>query len=210
MKKRRTSNLMFLSTDREKAALLLVSGGFLFGAVLGCLMAASVSGDGATVLADYIRSVVQGIQAGTQASPALFLTIWNVFRWPLLALLMSFSFLGIAGIPALCMIRGFLLSYCAAAFARMFGAPGVLLAFVLYGCSSLLSVPALFALGTQGVSHGIELRQQMRGKKTAAWWPDQRRALTCVVCMGVLAVCTALEMTVVPALVGKMAGLIAG
>lgn len=77
--------------------------------------------------------------------------VWDTVRWPLLALLLGFTALGLLGLPLLFVVRGFLLAFSIASFVRLFGGVGCLLALLVFGVSGALSVPVLFVLGVQGL-----------------------------------------------------------
>lgn len=88
---------------------------------------------------------------GEITAPALASLVWDTVRWPLLALLLGFTALGLLGLPLLFAVRGFLLAFSIASFVRLFGGAGCLLALLVFGVSGALSVPVLFVLGVQGL-----------------------------------------------------------
>lgn len=88
---------------------------------------------------------------GEITAPALASLVWDTVRWPLLALLLGFTALGLLGLPLLFVVRGFLLAFSIASFVRLFGGVGCLLALLVFGVSGALSVPVLFVLGVQGL-----------------------------------------------------------
>lgn len=84
--------------------------------------------------------------AGSGRSPdvSLLAVVWEVLRWPLLVFLLSFTALGAVGIPVVLAARGFVLSYAAATFGRLFGLEGFAASLAAFGVTALLSVPVLF------------------------------------------------------------------
>ena len=78
--------------------------------------------------------------------------VWSTIRWPVFAVLMGFTGLGLLGIPVLFSIRGFLLSFAITSFVRMFGGVGGVLAFLTFGVTGLVAIPVLFVLGVQSLA----------------------------------------------------------
>lgn len=189
------------------APALAVSGAaFFLGGLGGCLMASWVTGGGSERLYAYLEGFLAAAGAGAVASPALAPLIWDTLRWPLLAVLLGCSALGVLGLPLLFAVRGFLLSFSIAAFVRMFGNAGCLLAFLVFGVSGCVAVPVLFVLGVQGLASACRLaakRQPTEDRRN----PGGAKAflVRCGLCTGALGVCVLLEYLVVPALVAGMA-----
>ena len=198
--------------DRLPAGLLpalAVSGtAFLLGGVAGCLLAACVDGLGGDALRAYLEDFLAAAGAGTAGPPALGPLIWQVLRWPLLAAALGFTALGVVGVPVLMAVRGFLLSFSIAAFVRIFGDAGRLLAFLVFGVSGCVAVPVLFVLGVQS---------QLSARRLALGGQEGRRSccgrtywVRCGLCACGLCVCMLLEYLAVPALVaGLSASLLA-
>ena len=188
-------------------SLAVVSAAFALGALAGMLVASQVGGGGQESLSAYLEHYLAAAQAGAAVPPRLSVILWQTLRWPLLVFLLGFTALGVAGIPILFAVRGFLLSFAVSSFVLMFGGAGAILAFFAFGFSGMLSVPALFVLGVQGFSSGQELAlRALSGGKGArvrgrAYWA--RSGL----CAAALALSMLLEWWAVPALLGSVAGL---
>lgn len=191
-------------------ALVLLSACFLAGGVAGCLVAAQVGGAGETSLNDYLNAFLRAAQAGRVDAPALWAQVWDTLRWPLLALLLGFTALGVLGLPALFAVRGFLLAFSISSFLRAFGGPGWLLAWLVFGLGGALCLPALFVLGVQSFlsARTMAARARGEGKGTALWGRDC--LIRCALCMGAVCVCVLLERTAVPALLSGAAGALLG
>ena len=189
-------------------ALAALAASFFAGGLVGCLVAAQVDGAAADSLAAYLRTVLNGFQTGGGSTPGAFLLLWGVLRWPLFALLFGFTALGLLGLPVLFAVRGFLLAFSVSAFVRIFGSAGVLLSFLLFGVSGLISVPVLFLLGVQSLTAARGL--------AAHFWGEERRGalygrayfLRCGWCAAALCVCILLECFAVPALVSGAVGML--
>lgn len=188
-------------------ALLAVSIAFALGGALGCLMAAQVSGGGGDSLNLYLQSYLAAARDGAVAPPGLPTVLWETLRWPLLTFLMSFTALGVLGIPVLFSIRGFLLSFAVSSFVRMFGGVGGILAFFAFGLTGLLAVPVLFVLGVQGMTAARDLAGRFFGGGKRSLPFGKTYFLRCGICAAALSGCVLLEYFAVPALLGSVASL---
>ena len=121
---------------------------FLLGGLIGCLFVRSVSGSGS--LDGYIRQYT-GSMAEHMVSLRFLPMLFDTLRIPVLVFLLGLSFVGIVGIPCIFAVRGFFLCLCVSCFIDAFGLRGTFLAFVLFGLSALISMPALFLLGVHGL-----------------------------------------------------------
>lgn len=179
-------------------ALLVLAGAFLMGLIAGTLMAGMVSGVGGDALSVYLESFLAMARTGDADTPALLPLLWELFRWPVAAVLLSLTLAGLVCLPLLFALRGFLLSFAIGSFVRMFGCVGCLLAVPVFGISGLAALPVLFVLGVLGWN-----KLQIRVSKPAA---ERKRTVLfgkaqlvqCGICTGVLCVCVLLERFVVP------------
>lgn len=178
-------------TDRKKKdaerknrdmALLLISIGFLVGGILGCFAESKLSVDASLVR--FFQETAKGM-----IKPSLGRELWIVFRWPVIIL--ALSFLPAAGwlIPAAFCVRGFFLSYGIAALVTNGGISGACCAGLLYGPVSVLTVPVLFILGTEGL-----LRKAETGLKS------RKLLLKAIGCLPILFLCVFLDQNAVPML----------
>lgn len=188
-------------------ALVVLGAAFLLGGLIGCGLAASVGGGANDSLATYIQNYMAAAKAGITQPPELLPLVWEVVRWPLFALLLGFTALGVIGVPLLFFARGFLISFAVTSFVRMFGAAGGGLAFLFFGLTGLLAIPVLFVLGVQSFLTAIALagRSRNQGKRLQ---PLYGRAflVRCGICAAVLALCVLLEYFALPILLGALAG----
>ena len=191
-------------------ALAVTAASFLLGALAGCLLSALLEGEGLEQLEAYLETFLRSAGAGSLEGPDLLRQLWATLRWPLLALVLGFTALGVLGLPLLFAVRGFLLAYSVAAFVRAFGSAGCLTAFLIFGVSGCLAVPALFVLGTQGLAASLRLAGRSFGEGKAPSPYGRAYFLRCAGCAAALCVCLLLECFAVPALVAGAAGAILG
>lgn len=178
--------------------LVVLGGSFSAGALCGFLLAAF--GQTSAQLSDYLRAYFQmaGSTGGLELS--LWSVVWDLVRWPLFVAAMRFTALGIVGIPAVMLVRGFLLSYAAATFSRLFGGGGAVAALAVFGITVLLAVPVLFVAAQDSFQAALARRT---GAPTAQVQPENR--LTALsVCVGLLVLAAALQRTVMPALLSAV------
>ncbi len=205
--RRAVAGIWDLPLAGETPALAVLSISFFLGGVAGCLLAASVDGGGGESLASYLEGFLTVARADSVTPAPLLPLLWEVLRWPLFAIVLGFTALGMIGLPILFSVRGFLLSFAVASFSRVFGGAGSLMAAVVFGVPGLFSIPALFALGVQGfvIARSLAGRAMGDGGRGA---PIGRTCfLRCGVCAGTFCVCVLLEYLAVPAMLAGMAGL---
>jgi hypothetical protein len=186
-----------------KFALMVVSVSFTIGIFAGCLLAAQVGGGGTDSLTVYLKNYLVAVESGKSEAPSVLPLIWEVFRWPILAVFLGLTPLGIVAIPALFLLRGFLLSFSIGSLYRMLAAKGLLLAFYISGISGFIIIPVLFLLGVQSMMAARMLsgRGNPYGK---------RYFVRLGICAVALIVCVILERFVVPPLLLVSAASMAG
>lgn len=194
--------------ERVLPALAVCAAFFFLGGLGGCLAACYVEGAAADSLSAYIGGFLRMAQAGGLAHPAVLGVIWNTARWPVLAVLLGFTSLGLLGLPVLFCARGFLLAFSIASFVRIFGGMGCFLAFLVFGVTGIFSVPALFVLGVQSFLAAQALAGRFWGEGRPAPAYGSAYFLRCGVCAAALVLCVVLECLAVPALVSDAAGLL--
>lgn len=180
--------------------LLLVSAGFALGTLSGCLFVASVSGGGNAALMAYITDFFLAAQSGTLTGPGLFSAGWTVLRWPLLVILLGCTVVRFVGIPVVLFLRGFLLSFTAAAFVVVLGRVGVLFAFLLLGVGSLVTVPVLFILSARSLAYPAQTSQKGR-KGILRQFTEPAETLTNILCALALLLATLWEAYLVPVII---------
>lgn len=169
---------------------------FFTGALGGFLLAA-VGGPSAELrsyLSEYFDLAAHG-----RLNISLLSVLWDFFRWPLAAAAFSFTPLGVGVIPALLLVRGFLLSYAAASFGVLLGTEGAAAAAAVFGVTALLAVPALFVIGCEGLRSAF---LRLPGSAPAAG--ARLRPTVLLPGIGILSIAAALQWTVTPALMSAV------
>jgi hypothetical protein len=191
------------TAEKGRVVRRVLAGAFFLGGLLGLFLARSVAGEGFAALSEYINGFMDALGGGRVAAPTMPQALWSVLRWPLLTVLLSCTAAGLVGIPGLFALRGFLFSFCVAAFVRVLGKGGVVAALLLLGVESTLSIPVLFVLGAQGMYFSA-VRRERKGRRG-----EMRRAPPSgaaflhpanVVCLAVLLFCAVWETLFVPML----------
>lgn len=165
---------------------------FAAGALGGFLFSGWSGSDPA--LPDYLRRCFEAAGQGSGMEPSLWSSVWELLRWPLAAFLLGSTALGAAGVPLLLGARGFLLSFAAATFARLFGLPGMAAALTAFGVSALIAVPVLFVVSADAFRQSLG---RLSGERPPSW---SQRAQALTPCAGLLVLAVALQQTVMPAL----------
>lgn len=154
-------------------ALAVCSICFFAGGLLGCLLMARVAGGAGEGLEAYVQSFLRAAESGALSAPDLLPSMWECIRWPLLALLLGFTALGLLGLPVLFAVRGFLLAFSIASFVRVLGSAGCLLAFLLFGVTGAISVPVFFMLGVQSVLSARAAGQPLLGESGSRLYTER-------------------------------------
>lgn len=186
-------------------ALVVTAAFFALGGLTGSLLALRATAVGAEAISGYLSRFLMAAQAGELEIPAMAELLWRSLRWPLAAVILGFSALGLLGIPVLSAVRGFFLSFAVASFAQAYGREGVAVAFFLLGIPGLLSIPALFLLSTQSLSsaYALAVRAGGSGRREPPFQSDY--FFRCGVCAAAVCVSLLLERYLVPALVSGAA-----
>lgn len=184
--------------------LAVLGGCFVLGGVLGGLFAGMIHGQAALALADYLRDYLLLAQEG-QVRVQFWSALWEQGRFLLAVLVLSFTALGVLGIPILFGTRGFLFAFSVAGFCRLFGPAGLVPALFLFGLPAVLWGPALFVSGVQGLGGAFGLWRRITGESRAALPYDASFCLRTAMCVCAVCGCAALECLAVPAVLGASA-----
>ncbi len=188
----------------RSAALLLLAGLFLIGSVAGCVAAGLIRDTGGDLLG-YVQGYL-ALAAEEGVSDHFLSVLWQTVRVPLLVVVLSFTALGVVGLPALFAVKGFVLCYAVAAFYRLLGPVGLVPGFVLFGLSALVWLPVLFGLGGQGLLSAYGLLRRAMGEVRYPLGYDGGFLVRCGVCAAALCLCVGIEYLAVPALLRVIAG----
>ncbi len=173
---------------------------FFLGLVFGlCFsMLRQDSGELSNYLTEYFRAVGEN----GSLSISIWSVIWDLVRWPLFVFLLGFTALGVVAIPALLLVRGFLLSYSVTTFVGLFGTDGLVAALAAFGITALLLIPVLFVVAFDGLRSSIA-RLAGGAEETAPRLLRQRLTILAP-CAGIIILATALQWTAMPALLSAV------
>lgn len=148
MKRRRLRVWSFPVGGRQKV-LLLVTGVFAAGAILGCFWAAWMKGSSFSALSDYLEGFL-AMDNGSMEKKEVLGRVVQTIRLPLAVFFLRFTVFGVLLIPALLFVKGFILAFSVASFVKCYGWTGEAAAWLLYGLPSAAEVAVMFLLGVEG------------------------------------------------------------
>ncbi|MBE6972810.1 MAG: hypothetical protein E7440_02880 [Ruminococcaceae bacterium] len=189
----------------QAAALILLGAFYFVGSVAGCI-AAGLIRDPSGLLLDYIRGYLE-LLAQDGITGGFFSVFWESAKFPLMAVLLAFTALGIVGLPLLFAVRGFLLCYAVTVFYRLLGLIGLVPGFFLFGFSALIWMPVLFQLGVRGMLSAYGFLRRTMGDGRYPLRCDGGFLICCGICAAALCVCAMTEFFVVPALLQRVSGI---
>lgn len=168
--RRKTNAIRILPLAPSDAALFLLCGCFLIGYLAAVLLLGRLGEAGADGLLLCLSALLNGgVDASIPSRPTL---LWGILRWPLLLVLLRVTSAGVFAVPFLFCVRGFLLTFSVGLFASLLPGDGLLTAFILFGLSELLQLPAFFLLGTDSLLGAASQRQIEFGRQ-----PREKRSL---------------------------------
>lgn len=188
-------------------ALTVLGIAFVIGGVIGCLIAFQVGQDNETLLS-FLQSYLNAAKNGDVQAPNLMLVLWKAIRFPVLAMILGFTALGIAGMPALFLVRGFLFSFSVTCFVVLYGGRGAIAALLLLGLSSVVTIPVLFIVGTQGMTASRKLLSRYLSGRREHPIYTRPYFLRWGICAIVMGICIALDYTILPKLIQLLASVI--
>lgn len=121
---------------------------FLSGSLIGFALA--YFGESSSELRGYLQDYL-ALAAQGNLEQSFFAVFWDCLRWPAFVIFLGFTALGVLAIPALLLIRGFLLAYTTTCFAVLLGRNGLAVAAVLLAVSAFLVLPVLLVLGCESL-----------------------------------------------------------
>ena len=177
------------SSLRQLGPVAALAAAFFLGGLLGSLLAGLIGGEGAQALESFLRDYLAAARGEEIALPLASL-VWEQGRFYLGTCLLGLTALGVAGIPALFFLRGFLFSFSVAAFCRIFGPAGLASAFFLFGLPAVWWAPVLFLTGSQCLSGASALLRRALGDSrtplphgSGCWW-GRLAAYGLALCLG--------------------------
>lgn len=172
---------------------------FLCSGLGGCLLVAGSGEKADASLSSYLHNYLALLSDGLAVSPSVWSVFWEVCFWPLLVLVFGFTALGILVIPIVFCIRGFLLSYAISSFFQVFGPSCMPTVLAVFGVTTLISIPVLFAVGHVGLAAAADLvggvsRERVPGSRI------QKYTVCLPACGGLIALAVFLQWSVMPQL----------
>ena len=189
----------------QTAALILLGTFFFAGSVIGCV-ATGLLRDPSGTLLDYIRGYLE-LLAQDGVAVRFLSVFWEISKFSVIAVLLGFTALGVAGLPLLFAVRGFLLCYAVAVFYRILGLDGLLPGFFLFGLSAFIWMPVLFQLGVRGMLSSYGFLRRATGDVRYPLRGNGGFLICCGICAAALCVCAMVEYFVVPALLQRVTGI---
>lgn len=180
---------------------------FLLAGAAGCAAAAAAGEAGESSLSSYLQSYLSALSGGGAVSPSVWAVIWEMARWPFLVFLLGLTALGAVALPAVFCLRGFLLAYAIASFARVFGREGLLLAFGVFGVTAFVAIPALFALGAVAFPASLRMAAGLSGERPSSSGPGGR-IMALVPCGVLTALAVFFQWAVMPQMLSIFSGML--
>lgn len=199
---RTVTGIWWSPTAEGTPALVVTAAFFTFGGLAGSFLAFRTSGAGLEAMTAYLERFLTVAQTAGLSLPSLPELLWRALRWPLAAILLGLSAVGLLGIPVLSAMRGFLMAFSIASFAMAYGHDGLAVAFFLLGIPGIFSVPAFMILTTQSFSVACTLA----GASGRREFPFHREQLfRCGVCAAAICLSLLIECYLVPDLISGAA-----
>lgn len=179
---------------------------FSLGTLVGFYWAGKLGGGGELSFSGWMSGYQQGFALLDSVGVTFWEVFWSAARWPLIVWVLGLTGLGCWMIPTMFALRGFLLSFCVAGLSGAVQG-GVLLAFVLFGCGGLVTLPVLFLLGGRAWRQAVAWRGRLFARVAElprSYWLAIIPALGCILC------CAGVEHWMLPKLLRQLAPLLGG
>lgn len=182
-----------LPSNSVNAALIIMAIVFLVGGIAGCFFAGRAEGEREIVLSSYLDGFLNVALSDEIIKPAFISMLWKAIRWPLFALFLGLTPVGLIGIPLLILVRSFLLSFSIASFFEIMGAKGLLFAFSALGITGLVYIPILFLFGIRGILNSGLIVGRITGDSRHGVDTKHSNFLCCCVCFLIILICCFVE-----------------
>lgn len=168
---------------------------FILGSILGAFVGV-LSGE------EHIQAALSPQVLQNSSTVSVWKSLWNHGKFHVLILLCASSVLGVAAVPVLTIVRGYLISCSAALFYTSYPQDGFLLVLVVLGIPGLLTIPSFFMLAVDALLSSRRLLSLSTGiPKSISPTTVMRKT---VFCFFFLSVAVMLEQTLVPLLLQKI------
>ena len=174
---------------------------FLCGSVIGTF-SAGIVGDG-TKLNDLLTNYISFYLDGGTLKPDLMTAVFDAYKYHLSALFLGLSLTGVALIPALSALRGFMLSYSISAIVRLLGSKGAWLALSVFGIRTVMTIPCFFILCVYAYSTSTHIFRQSLSKnvKLTASPFNSRTVIATGICLVILLISALIDTYLTPYLI---------
>lgn len=190
-----------LPSSGTTAALIVLAVVFFIGGLAGCALAGRTEDGGAAALNGYLDGYLNVAASDEIARPEFFFLLWKAIRWPLFAILLGFTPIGLIGVPVLFLVRAFLLSFSIASFFHVLGPKGLFFAFLVFGITGLVYIPILYVLGTQSFLSAGLIVGRITGENRRYAGIKRSDVFCCCICFVILIACSFIEYSTGPAIV---------
>lgn len=198
-----------IDAGTRDAGLTVSAIAFLLGSATACICAKYVAGDGLDSLSAYVLNYIDVLKAGSFIRPGFFTVVFDVLKYAALIFVAGFSFLGVAAVPIIMAMRGFFLCFSISAFVIAFGYAGFTIALAVFGLSSLIILPCLFALAARSFSSARVLLGTLRDKSSGGGQAfDRAFFLNALICLGFLLMAVFLEYLITPLLISAVTSVV--
>jgi len=145
-------------------------------------------------LNDYLHRFIQ-LEDGISYK-ALISAFVLYFRYPLIAVLLGFSSVGVILLPLVTVTFAFFLSFSVCCFTAVFGSNGVLLALAVFGIRCLITLPCYFLLAESAweTSAALALASFGRGRRAVPIHYGRVYVIRFAICTAVLLAGVCLEL----------------
>ena len=202
----RARRLRYVTVDMLPLRSLLLALFFVSGSLAGYVFALRWASGASEELRRYLDGYLALGASRTLSAQVAAQTVICFFRSPVLSFLLGFASIGVIGLPVLCAIQGFILSFSLFAFAAALGRGGFAVLLALFAIRLLFVLPGTFLTATAALdkSRALALLSLGGGKRLAPviygadYW--YRFAVLCVC----LLIGSALELWLVPLLLARL------
>ncbi|MDR0838600.1 MAG: stage II sporulation protein M [Oscillospiraceae bacterium] len=182
------------------------TGFFLCAALFVCGCAAGVAASGLLTRSAPVGEYISGLSesAGSALGGRFASSFLSAGKFHLAALLFAFSVLGVAGIPSVAAVRGFLLCFAMSSVIRFCGSGSVWAVLAMFSPEAIISVPCLFVLSAQSFNASAGLLRAASGASRGALPFSGGFLSRGAACAALLAVAALIEAIISPGLVARI------
>ncbi|MCL2030780.1 MAG: hypothetical protein FWG93_04475 [Oscillospiraceae bacterium] len=184
--------------------LSLVSFVFILGVTAGALLAYRVDAGPDSALNAYLRDYAGLLRTGGAAAAPVWRTFLDVFLFPSLVFLSGFTLPGVAAIPLLLLVRGFMLSFSVTALVAVLGTDGLRLALWELGPQCIVGVPCLLILSVCGAHTALKLLMMARGGTLSGKLFPRPLIIRTGICIVLLTACALADAYLMPGLQNRI------